>query len=320
MYSENPARDALRVTKAALMNQVARFTPGLYVGLTGQTGRGNEKDPPARIAAYFRRCFNEYMERLGVESGKEARFLRSRSVLEYGPGDVLGVALLMYAHGASSVQCVDRFPLKRATDNNLQAYRELIDTLGPEQRERACRAFVEYGEPESGFDPRAIAYAVTRDGLIGRTAAYDLIISRAVLEHVDRLDMTMDDMASALRRDGIAIHKVDLKSHGMDRYHPFDFLTWPEPVYRLMNSHKGNPNRWRVDKYRELVERNHLRFKELEHTGRLEPEQIERIRPSLAAGFRDIPTEELSWLGFWMVLEHALPEPALPEPAPAAHA
>lgn len=305
MYSENPGRDALRFTKATLMNQVARFTPTLYVGLTKQTGRGNTKDAPDRIAGYFLRCFNEYMARLGVADGQAPRFLEGKTVLEYGPGDVLGVALLMYAHGAASIQCVDRFPLKRATEENLQAYRQLVEMLPPEQRERARRAFVEPGRPESGFDPEAIAYTITRDGLIDTPSAFDLVISRAVLEHVDRLDLTIADMAAALREDGIAIHKVDLKSHGMDRYHAFDFLTWPEPVYRLMNSHKGNPNRWRVDRYRELVEGNGLRFRSLEATGRLEPAQIELIRPNLAAPFRDVSTEELSWLGFWMVLEHA---------------
>lgn len=304
MYSQNPGRDAIRFTRATLMNQVARFTPSLYVGMTKQTGRGNREEPPARIAAYATRVFREYMEKLGVAEGRATDFLQGRTVLEYGPGDTLGVALLMYAHGASSVQCVDRFPLKRATDANLQAYRELMDLLEPDQRERAARAFVEPGRPESGFAPGAIGYSVTRDGLIDSPRAYDLVISRAVLEHVDRLDLTIADMAQALRPDGIAIHKVDLKSHGMDRYHAFDFLTWPEPAYRLMNSHKGNPNRWRVDRYRELVERNGLRFRLLEPTGRLEPEKIELIRPNLAAPFRKVSTEELAWLGFWMVLEH----------------
>lgn len=305
MYSENPGRDALRFTRAVLTNQLARFTPKLYSNLTQQTGRGEGTANPIEIAAYFIRCFDEYMDRLDVECSQAGQFLRGKAVLEYGPGDVLGVSLLMYAHGAEFVQCVDRFPLERASATNIQTYKEIMDRLGPEQRERARHAFNDVGKPESGFDPRAVSYSVTRDGLINKPDAFDLIISRAVLEHVDRLEMTIIDMATALRQDGISIHKVDLKSHGMDRYQSFDFLTWPESAYRLMNSHKGNPNRWRVDKYREFVVRHGLRFKALTHTGQLDPEQIDRIRPQLAADFRGIPTEELTWLGFWMVLERA---------------
>ncbi|WP_460815062.1 methyltransferase domain-containing protein [Luteimonas pelagia] len=305
MYTENPGRDALRFTRAVLTNQVARFTPGLYFRLTRQTGRGAGVEDPAQIAGYFVRCFDEYMARLEVPPGRAEAFLSGKTVLEYGPGDVLGVALLMYAHGAASVRCVDRFPLERASATNLAVYRSLLERLEPAQRERGSAAFNRHGEPASAFRPDAIRYDVTRDGLAGAREAYDLVVSRAVLEHVDRLEQTIADIAGAMRRDAVAIHKVDLKSHGMDRYHPFDFLTWPEPAYRLMNSHKGNPNRWRVDKYRDLVSRHGLRFRALSDTGRLAPEQIERIRSSLASRFRGIPTDDLAWLGFWMVLEHA---------------
>lgn len=305
MYTENPGKDALRFTRAVLTNQLARFTPNLYFRLTQQTGRGEGNDDPNQTADYFFRCFDDYRVQLGLDEDKVKDFLKGKAILEYGPGDVLGVAMLMYAHGAEFVQCVDRFPLERASAKNIRIYMEMLDRLGPEQRDRASRAFNDFGEPGSGFNPRLVKYSVTRNGLIDKQDAYDLIISRAVLEHVDRLEMTIRDMANALRTDGIAIHKVDLKSHGMDRYQSFDFLTWPESMYRLMNSHKGNPNRWRVDKYKELVGRHGLRFKALEHTGQLAPEKIDRIRPKLATSFRGIPTDELTWMGFWMVLERA---------------
>ena len=313
MYTENLGKDALRFTRAMLTNQLARLTPQLYVKLTQQTGRGDGKGDPNETADYFLRCFNDYREQLGLDRDQTSDFLRGKSLLEYGPGDVLGVALLMYAHGAAFVQCVDRFPLERVTAKNIRTYLELMDRLEPEQRERARSAFNDFGKPESGFNPRLLNYSVTRDGLIDKQETYDLIISRSVLEHVNLLDMTIRDMARALRADGIAVHKVDLKSHGLDRYQSFDFLTWPESIYQLMNSHKGSPNRWRVNKYKELVDRHGLRFRTLAHTGQLEAEKVNRIRPKLASGFRDVPSDELSWLGFWMVLEPAWTDPACRE-------
>lgn len=310
MYTENPGKDALRFTRTMVTNQLAKFTPQLYVRLTRQTGRGDGKGDPSQTADYFLRCFDDYREQLGLDRDQVKDFLTGKLLLEYGPGDVLGVALLMYAHGAEFVQCVDRFPLERVSPKNIRTYLEMLDRLDPGPRERAKGAFNEFGEPKSGFNQRLIKYSVTANGLIDQQDAYDLIISRAVLEHVNLLELTISDMAKALRPDGIAVHKVDLKSHGMDRYRSFDFLTWPEWMYRLMNSHKGTPNRWRVDKYKEFVGRHGLRFKALAHTGQLEPEEINRIRPKLATAFRGIPTDELSWLGFWMVLERATTEPA----------
>jgi len=303
MYTENVGKDGYRFVQAFLTNQIARFAPNLYLTMTHETGRGDGGAEPGQTADYFFRCFHDYGERLGLDDDHFKGFLEGKTVLEYGPGDILGVSLLMYANGARFVHCVDRFPREKISRRNIETYNEILDRLGPQERERALRAFREHGDPSSGFDPGLVRYSVTRDGLINEAKAYDLIVSRSVLEHVNHLEMTIRDIANALKDDGISVHSVDLKSHNLDRYQPFDFLTWPEAIYRLMNSHKGRPNRWRVDKYRKCVACAGLQFRMLAPTGKLEANAIDRIRPKLAAGFRDLPTEELTWQGFWMVLE-----------------
>jgi hypothetical protein len=124
-----------------------------------------------------------------------------------------------------------------------------------------------------------------------------------VLALVDRLDATIADVARALAPGGLSIHKVDLSSHGLDRDRPLDFLTWPEPLYRLMYGHKGRPNRLRVDRYQALVTANGLAIRKLEPTGRVSEADALFIRAHVDAAFRDVPIEQLSWLGFWIVLE-----------------
>lgn len=305
MYTENPGKDICLFCRAALSNLVARHAPSLYVKLTHQTGRGGGAEKAGETAEYFLRCRDEYFGQLGLEQAQWASWLKGKRILEYGPGDILGVALLLYAHGAQAVDCVDRFPLQAMSAANLRVYRALLDALEGAARERGGRAFREPGRPESGFDPRAISCRVTRDGLSGRTAEYDWVISRAVLEHVNRLDETLLDVRRALKPAGISVHQVDLKSHGLDRYRDFDFLSWPEPLYRLMYGAKGFPNRWRVDKYVEAAQQAGLRFRSLSPTGCLDAGHIEKLRPSLAPAFRHLPADQLSWLGFWMVLEPA---------------
>ncbi len=304
MYTENAAKDIKIFAKALLTNQLARFTPSLWVTFSQETGRGRAESDSGEVADYFRMCFREHFQQIGMNEADAGEYLKGKRVLEYGPGDILGVALLMYAHGAEAVQCVDRFPLRKSSEKNLEVYRKLLDGLEGAQRERAANAFAVPGHPESGFNPNAIAYRVTPDGLSGGEREFDLIISRAVLEHVNNLEKTMADIAAALKPHGISVHQVDLKSHGLDRYKTYDFLTWPDPLYRLMYSHKGFPNRWRIDKYRNAIRLAGLALSKLAPTGLVASEEIAIIRPGLDRKFRDIPPEELAWLGFWMVLDH----------------
>ena len=126
-----------------------------------------------------------------------------------------------------------------------------------------------------------------------------------MLEHANDLEETRRDIKRTLKPGGLSIHKVDLKSHGLDRHTEFDFLTRRPLVYRLMYSHKGCPNRWRVNKYRELAEKVGLRLKSLTPTGRLAADKVKRIYPEAAPHYGNISPDEFSWLGFWMTLEHA---------------
>jgi hypothetical protein len=305
MYTENPGKDALLFAKAFLSNQLARFAPKLYVHLTHQTGRGEGAEDALEVANYFIKCFCDYRDQIGLSPEQFKECLRGKVILEYGPGDILGVALLMYAHGAERVCCVDRFPLSRLSSKNIDVYKHLLDSLENGERKRADNAFKERGDPASGFRADAIAYRITKDGLSGASKKYDLIISRAVLEHVNDIKETMLDIQRSMKTGGVSIHQVDLRSHGLDRYTDFDFLTWPDTIYKLMYSHKGFPNRWRVDKYREVAASANLRVRDLRPTGRLEQKQIDIVIPKLAKTFRRVTPEELSWTGFWMFLDHA---------------
>jgi SAM-dependent methyltransferase len=297
MYSEKPARDVLRFLRASFTNLLAAVPFYLRVG--DRSGRGQGAQAPALVSDYFRRCVDDYLAELAVD----ASFLRGKRVLEYGPGDALGVALRLYAHGAASVHAVDHFPLHRITPRTAAIYRAILDSLDGEARARGERAFVEPGNPLSGFDPSAIEYRVTPHGLARRPGEYDLVLSRSVLALVGRLDATIADIASALKPGGVSIHKVDLSSHGLDREHKFDFLTWPSSLYRLMYSRKGRPNRWRVDRYQALAAGAGLRVRKLSPTGRIADDELAFIAPRVDPMFRALPPDELAWLGFWMVLD-----------------
>ncbi|MDZ7752502.1 MAG: methyltransferase domain-containing protein [Gammaproteobacteria bacterium] len=272
--------------------------------MTGQTGRGAAEETPEEIADYFRRCFVEYFEVLGVKADAVPDYLSGKTLLEYGPGDVQGVALLMLAHGASRVYCVDRFPMVALHEKNVAVLQSLLDGLEGQARQRAEAVFVAPGNPASGFAPERVTYVLQASGLLQQQDAVDLIYSRAVLEHVNDLEATFLDMARALRPGGVMIHQVDLKSHGLHRRNPLDFLTWPPFLWNAMYSHKGAPNRWRVDAYRNAAEAAGLALTTLSPTQLASQEDVAEVRPHLADILKGVSDEDLSWLGFWIVGRH----------------
>ncbi|MBD3314506.1 MAG: methyltransferase domain-containing protein [Chitinivibrionales bacterium] len=304
MYTENPAKDAVLFCKALMSNQLAKAFPKWYFGITHRTGRGEKEEAASQIAEYFMKCFHDYRDRLGMSMGEFKEHLRNKAVLEFGPGDIPGVAFLLYAYGAETVQCVDRFPLSKLNRKNIDVYQHLLESLRGEDRRRGESAFVEKANPRSGLDPRVISYKVTKDGLSRAVDAFDLILSRAVLEHVNDLEQTMLDIKRSMKKNGTSLHKVDLRSHGLDRYTDYDFLTWPQHLYKMMYSHKGVPNRWRADKYRCLAQRAGLRIIKLEPTGAFDPKTLSPIHAKVAKKFRDVSIHELVWRGFWIHLEH----------------
>ncbi len=302
MFGEKPHRDASRFLRAWATNQLARVAPAWYIRWTGQTGRGEASaEKPEAIAEYFIRCFSDYCAQLGVPRHAAFEYFSGRTVLEYGPGDVPGVALMMLANGARKVFLADRFPLICDSEKNVAAVRELLRRMSPDERERAAACLEVPGEPRSGYREDRLEYLVRDSGLSGLQAEADLVISRAVLEHVDDLDATFADMERALKPGGVAVHLVDLKSHGLHTRNPLDFLTWPEPLWHGMYSAKGVPNRWRVDRYREILAHGGLRVERLEPTALADGRDIAEVRPRLAASFRRVSDEDLSWLGFWLV-------------------
>jgi hypothetical protein len=302
MYGKNRVEDTKRALRAISTNQFARWAPRLYIRLTAQTGRGAEQDSPREVADYFRRCFDEYFEILQVRPDQIPNFLSGKQVLEYGPGDIPGVAMLLIAHGAESVVCVDRFPLFALSPKNIKVLSYLLDDLEGEARRRAESCFMSGGDPASGLSP-CIRYLIRPSGLSGLLDAVDLIISRAVLEHVDDLFATYADMHAALRSGGLAAHEVDLKSHGLHRKNPLDFLSWPPRLWSWMYSHKGVPNRWRVNHHRQAIAESGLNILLFEPVVLADQRDIEEVRGHLASPFQSISNADLSWLGFWAILQ-----------------
>lgn len=204
---------------------------------------------------YVEEVFNDYLTYGGLDHV-------AGTVAEVGPGDNAGVALLLQWAGCETVDLVDRFRSRRNPDQQKLIYRALADRhhsgslAGSWDDERFPGITWRLGASAEDFFARHV-----QEGRPG----YDLIVSRATLEHLYDPLGAIRSMAACLKQGGRMVHKVDFRDHGMfTPAHPeLTFLRFPTVLYREMTRRSGRPNRVLLHRYRDLAE-------ELGRSGRLQ--------------------------------------------------
>lgn len=254
------------------------------------------RNPPLARAEHdrdrARRTFAGYMAHF--EPGIAG--LSGCTVLEIGPGPNLGVALHFLAAGASRVICVDKFVPFSFTDYHAAVYQSLhSDAVNiPDRRVDENRIQYHYGEL---YDLKAYG-------------SVDLIVSNAVIEEIYRLDEAFAHMKKLLKPGGRMVHKLDFTDYGLFSnfgYHPLEFLTVPDSIYRQMAEATGQPNRWMPEDYRRTLE--NLRMEtEIEPAEKLEIDssQVEQIRPRLLPRYQRMETRDLLMAGAFLSAQSEL--------------
>lgn len=267
---------------------------------------------------YLRRVFGDYLSYGGLSPAD----LAGKRVLELGPGDNLGVALLFIAAGAEQVVCLDRFDSSRDLAKNRAIYRALLDTLDPSSRARASACVSAAGDILSPRIECRCGVAIEDAATLFAPQSFDLIISRAVLEHVFDVDKAWQAMDRLLASGGRMLHKIDFRCHSYyEDFHPLWFLTVPRWLWQMISSPDPTLNRQRRPVYQRLVREfgyreriliTHLATRKeelLPHRIKLESgvdysdadwQRVEGIRPRLTATFKSLSTEDLLVSGIFL--------------------
>lgn len=238
------------------------------------------RTPTAKAVAYvaddFTRGWKQRVGRIHSESGSTHRNLTIEESVSYieqvladylfyggldrvrgtaaevGPGDNAGVALLLRGAGCDEVDLVDRFRSRRSAEQHGLIYATLAARHG-------MSAMAWRGEDLPGINWRiglsAEGYFAHRaDG--SRGGCYDLIVSRATLEHLYDPLGAIRSMTACLKPGGRMLHKIDLRDHGMftPAQPELTYLRYPSWLHRQMTQRSGRPNRLLVHRYRELAE------------------------------------------------------------------
>ncbi|CAN5539378.1 hypothetical protein BH09MYX1_BH09MYX1_07850 [soil metagenome] len=269
--------------------------------LTNVSGRGRGRDGAAAVK-YFRSVLADYeniatesgLVRGGGSDGRDGRALwKDRNVLELGPGNTKAIALGARARGAASFAGWDAFDVQSRDHAYLDAiYGPMLEDLG--EKGGLDRA----EELLRGVSVHADAGPL-RSAAAGRK--FDLVISRAVLEHVRDLDRLYRELDLLVADDAVLIHKVDLRCHGFRWNHELDFLMFSEPLWRGLTTHIGEPNRKRYPEYLAIGERYGFVPIYAASTHVIDASEVDRVRTQLAEPYRSMDDDALRTLGFWVV-------------------
>jgi SAM-dependent methyltransferase len=282
-----------------------------------QSGTTLDRLDPERSLEYVRRVFDDYV----YYGGLGPRDLIGKRSLEVGPGDSLGVALLFVAHGATQVVCLDRFQSSFNAEKQRAIYRALLSGLKGEARERATASLDESGGIRAGLINCRCGFPIETAHEHLPNGSFDLIVSRAVLEHVYDVDRAWKSMDRLLAPGGRMLHKIDFRCHGFyEALHPLWWLTVPDWLWRTVSSPDPTLNRARRPAYVRLAKETdyscriritHLTTRQDELVPHLDqfdaaemsPEElafIEKIRPRLALPFRLMAAEDLLINGIFL--------------------
>ncbi len=283
----------------------------------GATHRGL---PTEQSLRYIDEVFTDYVRYGGLAPER----LAGASMLELGPGDNFGVALRLIAAGAERVTTLDRFITWRDPEQQRRIHRALVASLPAPEAERAAAALSE--DSRFGVDPsriRVIQGVAAEDApaSLGERS-FEVIVSRAVLEHVNDLSRAFSAMDRMIAPGGLITHKVDLRDHGLfthGGHNPLTFLTIGDRLYRWMGENSGLPNRRLADSYREEMARREYDARVMvthvighepdivPHPAEVPQEMLDparrliaEVRPRLLPRYRVLSDEDLATAGIFM--------------------
>jgi hypothetical protein len=228
------------------------------------------------------------------------RPLEGLRVLELGPGTTLGVPVLLACAGAKVV-VVDRFLAYWDNDFHPAFMARLlrrVDNRGPR-----------FGDPirrllrHNAFTPDVIeSFDIAAEELhsLGRT--FDLVLSNAVLEHVQDIEITANNLSSATAPGGINFHQVDFRDH-RDFNRPLEYLTLNKADFAVL---RGTcfcecGCQWRASEVAATFEEAGFDVHTIVNL-KTSPEYLAEVRPRLEPEFAALPDEELLATSAFFVL------------------
>jgi hypothetical protein len=243
-----------------LLYGIATFIPGVAAVF----GRGGGDTSSARY------CYSVWLRHL-VTAAANGLKLPAVSVAELGPGDTLGIglsALLCGTERYHAFDVVEHAQVKRnlaVLDELIALFRARAAVPGPDEFPEVCPTLSSYAFPHHLLGDEVLAATLAKerldrirdsvrnqnrdgsmidyrtrwfdDSAIER-ASIDLLISQAVLEHIDELPGTYRAMRLWIKPDGFMSHGIDFRAHSTARFWNGHW-SYSDTVWRLIRGRRS---------------------------------------------------------------------------------
>lgn len=209
----------------------------------------------------FRKVVNRYIQEVSVEN---------KTILEVGPGNQLVTAILLLLNGAERVFLIEtNFHLDKA----LQFTKKIFaDKIGEEKLKSYLKKITPLRyKIDRPFDIEVLDMLVKK---------IDIVVSHAVLEHVNDLDTAFKNFSLILKKHGDMFHLVDLSDHTYHIFERYAFinlnilgrqalnhLRYSNHLFRLLDDSKICPmNRELLPTYIRLCSKYNIEIRRLNTT------------------------------------------------------
>jgi SAM-dependent methyltransferase len=252
---------------------------------------------PIAAAEYDDKIFRAWMRQLERCVGRSSDL----DILELGPGITLGTQILLAARG-NRVTVVDPYPPNWHPVFHPAAYRHLAQISGwATELERAAQC----SRLEEICVRQVAQPAEKLDAL--RDDEFDVVLSNAVLEHVQDPGKVCLELARVTKVGGIHVHQIDLGYH-KDRENPLDHLLMSDKAFfaEAEPAHFEYGNRWRATEFAALFKGAGLFVREFHVSDRAKPDYVAGLHSRLKKLRRPYsawPTEDLAITGLMLVAE-----------------
>lgn len=225
-------------------------------------------------------------------NGLEA--FRGGTVMEIGPGQDLGILLVLAGLGSGRGIAVDRFFCDWDPSYHPEFYSRLLpaaEARYPGSRFEAVRDIVD------NRDHKSQRLQIVRSGLADLSSlpseSVDICYSNAALEHLERPREGLLELARVSRKGGLGFHQIDFRDH-RDFDRPLEFLTMSDQEFeeKAEAASYSFGNRLRPGEYLQLF--NQAGF-DASFTPNLfaERDYVAEVAGRLKSRYRSFTSEEL---------------------------
>ncbi|MBN1982558.1 MAG: hypothetical protein JW795_13575 [Chitinivibrionales bacterium] len=229
--------------------------------------------------------------------------IHNKTVLEIGPGDDLGNGLIFLAMGAKKYFGLDIHNLASTTPQLF--YDTMFKKLQDRFPHLDLNDYQNQIEKSIKGNPDKLHYIVDKTFQIDRISGpIDLVVSQAVFQSLDDVDTSIMQLSKIVNTGACFIAVIDLKTHtrwirDVDPLNIYRYgrLFWNRFHYR------ESSNRTKIQEYISILKNHGWINVSYIPLAQLEPEYVEKIKPSLNKKFRSEDTSHIQLLSIALMAQ-----------------